>query len=43
LPVTIGLGQTTQFEELEIVWPGGERQKVADARLDTTTVVEQQR
>jgi hypothetical protein len=41
LPVTLGLGKATQFENLEIIWPGGERQKVASARLDATTVVEQ--
>jgi hypothetical protein len=43
LPVTLGLGKATRFEELEIVWPGGERQKVTNARLDATTLVEQQR
>ena len=43
LPVTIGLGQATQFEDLEITWPGGQKQKVTNARLDATTVVEQSR
>ena len=43
LPVTIGLGKLTQFEDLEITWPGGEKQKVVNAKLDATTVVEQVR
>jgi len=43
LPVTIGLGKATQFEDLEIIWPGGEKQKIPNARLDATTVVEQAR
>ena len=41
LPVTIGIGKATQFEDLEITWPGGQKQKVTNARLDTTTVIEQ--
>ena len=43
LPVTIGLGKATTFDELEITWPGGEKQKVTNAKLDATTVVEQAR
>jgi len=43
LPVTIGLGKATRFDDLEITWPGGQKQKVANARLDTLTVVEQAR
>jgi enediyne biosynthesis protein E4 len=43
LPVTIGLGKATQFSELEIIWPGGQVQKVTQARLDATTVVEEVR
>ena len=42
LPVTIGLGQATRYEDLEIVWPGGQKQKVTQARLDGLTVVEQE-
>ena len=43
LPVTIGLGKATQFDELEITWPGGEKQFVPNAKLDGTTVVQQPR
>ena len=43
LPVTIGLGKATQFDELEITWPGGEKQKVTNAKLDALTIVEQAR
>jgi hypothetical protein len=41
LPVTIGLGESGKFDELEITWPGGQMQKVANARVDSLTVVEQ--
>lgn len=41
LPVTIGLGESGKFDELEIVWPGGKVQKIARARVDSLTVVEQ--
>ena len=43
LTVTIGLGKTATFDDLEIIWPGGEKQKVTNARLDATTVVGQSR
>ena len=43
LPVTIGLGKATAFDELEITWPGGEKQKVTNAKLDALTVVEEGR
>jgi hypothetical protein len=43
LPVTIGLGKATTFEELEITWPSGEKQKVTNAKLDAVTVIEQAR
>jgi hypothetical protein len=43
LPVTIGLGKATQFDDLEVTWPGGRTQKVTYARLDATTVIEQAR
>jgi hypothetical protein len=41
LPVTVGLGASDKFDALEIVWPGGQVQKVANARIDSVTVVEQ--
>jgi hypothetical protein len=43
LPVTIGLGKATTFDDLEITWPGGQKQKVTNAKLDALTVVEQGR
>jgi len=39
LPVTIGLGTATNFDSVEIIWPGGTRQKVDSVRLNQTTVV----
>jgi hypothetical protein len=41
LPITIGLGKARQFDELEVIWPDGTRQKVAGAQLDTVTLVEE--
>jgi len=41
LPVTIGLGQASQPEEVEITWPGGATQKIVGVKTDQlTTVVE---
>jgi hypothetical protein len=43
LPVTIGLGKSTRFESVEILWPGGaSAQKVNSAKLDGVTVVRQE-
>ena len=39
--VTIGLGANGKFDDIEIIWPGGQVQKLASARIDATTVVEQ--
>lgn len=41
LPVTIGLGQADHVEGLEILWPGGARQQVSQARIDELMVIEQ--
>jgi len=41
LPVTIGLGDTDRFDQLEVVWPGAITQKVTDAKIDELTVVRQ--
>jgi len=41
LPVTIGLGAAERVEEIEIIWPGGERQKVTDPKIDALTVIQQ--
>jgi hypothetical protein len=42
LPVTIGLGKADSFDALEVIWPGGQRQKIAHANLDGLTVIEQE-
>ena len=42
LPVTIGLGKLNKIDEVEVVWPGGQKQKVADTRLNSLTLVEQE-
>jgi len=41
LPVTIGLGTSEKFDDLEVAWPGGQVQKVTQARVNSLTVVEQ--
>jgi len=41
LPVTIGLGDAERFEDLEVVWPGGEPQKILDAKIDRLTIIQQ--
>jgi hypothetical protein len=41
LPVTFGLGFAHAVDEVEILWPGGARQKVEGLRLDTLNVVVQ--
>jgi hypothetical protein len=41
LPVTIGLGKSTTWDDVEIEWPGGARQKVKTVRLDAVTTVDQ--
>jgi hypothetical protein len=43
LPVTFGLGAADHFDELEVSWPGGEKQSVKAARIDGETVIEQPR
>jgi hypothetical protein len=42
LPVTFGLGTTDRVDGLEITWPGGQKQAVSGAGVDTTLVIEQQ-
>jgi hypothetical protein len=39
LPVTIGLGDAASFDSLEILWPNGTVQKVANVPLDRTTTI----
>jgi hypothetical protein len=41
LPVTIGLGNADRYDELEVTWPGGEKQKIREAKVDGTTLVRQ--
>jgi hypothetical protein len=41
LPVTIGLGDAAQIDELEVVWPGGAKQIIPQPRLGATVVIEQ--
>ena len=41
LPVTIGLGTVTNFDRVEIIWPGGKRQKVDSVQINQTTVVKE--
>jgi hypothetical protein len=42
LPVTIGLGKLDKVDGIEIVWPGGQKQKVAEVRMNAIQVVEQE-
>jgi hypothetical protein len=41
LPITIGLGSADKVDDIEITWLGGQVQKVANARVDALTIVEQ--
>ncbi|MDB6032077.1 MAG: UnbV, partial [Verrucomicrobiales bacterium] len=42
LPVTFGLGMSTKIDDLEIVWPGGQVQKVQPLPpLNKMTVIQQ--
>jgi hypothetical protein len=41
LPVSIGLGQASRPDEVEIVWPGGATQKVDSVKVDQLTTVEE--
>ena len=34
LPIIIGLGSTTQPEEVTVLWPGGTAQKITNLKLD---------
>ena len=43
LPVTIGLGSQEKIDTLEVVWPGGEVQRVTEWKLDGVTAIEQAR
>ncbi|HEX4646143.1 MAG TPA: CRTAC1 family protein, partial [Verrucomicrobiae bacterium] len=43
LPVTIGLGNAAKPDEVEIIWPGGTRQKVEEVKVDQVMVVTEAR
>ena len=43
LPVTFGLGKSAKVDAVEITWPGGTKQTLADVPVDKLTVVEQPR
>ena len=43
LTVTLGLGNARGCDDLEIIWPDGQKQKVGPARVDALTVIEQAR
>ncbi len=39
LPVTVGLGQASRADEVEITWPGGATQKIVGVNIDQLTIV----
>jgi hypothetical protein len=41
LPLTVGLGAATRADEVTVVWPGKQVQKVTDWRLNGLTVIKQ--
>lgn len=41
LPVTIGLGAADRVEDVEVIWPGGERQKITQPKIDSVISIEQ--
>jgi hypothetical protein len=43
LPVTIGYGRADRVDQLEILWPGGQRQTISQPKPGVTSVIEQPR
>jgi enediyne biosynthesis protein E4 len=43
LPITIGLGDATSVESVQIRWPGGDVETVTNLRVDETNVIQQGR
>jgi enediyne biosynthesis protein E4 len=43
LPVTIGLGDATNLDSIEILWPGGPTQKINPPAIDRVTVITEAR
>ena len=41
LPVTFGLGNAQQVDNLTVTWPNGQNQNVPVAQVDTTLVITQ--
>ena len=41
LPVTFGLGNETRIDEVFVRWPGGDRQKLDNIKLNATNIVTQ--
>jgi hypothetical protein len=39
IPVTIGLGDATNLDSIEILWPGGSTQKINPPAIDRLTVI----
>jgi hypothetical protein len=39
LPVTFGLGSADRVDEVTVIWPRGNSQKLANVRLDQPNVV----
>lgn len=42
LPITIGLGKFDKVDAVEIIWPGGQKQKLANPPLNRLTMIEQE-
>jgi len=43
LPVTIGLGELTKLDSLEISWPGGRKQTLGEVQIDRLNTIEEPR
>jgi hypothetical protein len=43
LPITIGLGDTTTVEKVDIIWPGGATQNVSPPAIDRLTTITENR
>ena len=42
LPITIGLGKFDKVDAVEVIWPGGQKQKLANPPLNRLTMIEQE-
>jgi hypothetical protein len=41
LPITIGLGKNQMLDEVTVIWPGGQTQKLENPKIDSLMVVQQ--